>query len=94
MIDYFENIKKEVKNLLYLFAALSIFPNMLWLFLIYLPFIVFVIKTVSVINFWKKYYGKVNKYLNYFNNYEGGGKNKRTLHLPIANIFLKYFLLA
>ena len=41
LMDYFNVIKKEVKNLLYFLTALSLFPNLLYLFLIYLPFVVF-----------------------------------------------------
>ncbi len=41
LIGQFTNIKNGIKNLLYLISALSIFPALLGLFLLYLPFAVF-----------------------------------------------------
>ena len=43
LIDQFANIKIKsgIKNLFYLVSALSIFPTLLWIFLLYLPFAVF-----------------------------------------------------
>ncbi len=41
MIDSFTKIRPGIKNLLYVFSALSAFAPLLWLFLLYLPFAAF-----------------------------------------------------
>ncbi|MBI2658058.1 hypothetical protein HYX08_05185, partial [Candidatus Woesearchaeota archaeon] len=40
-LDYFTGIKSEIKNLLYILAAFSVFFPIFGLFLLYLPFAVF-----------------------------------------------------
>lgn len=41
LIDNFTKIRNGMKNLIYVIAALSVFPNLLGIFLLYLPFCVF-----------------------------------------------------
>ena len=41
LIDHFTNIRNGIKNLIYLLSALSVYPILLGIFLLYLPFIVF-----------------------------------------------------
>ena len=41
LADSLTSLKAGIKNLIYVLAALSIFPNLLWLFLLYAPFAVF-----------------------------------------------------
>ncbi|MEK7124669.1 MAG: hypothetical protein AAB877_03265, partial [Patescibacteria group bacterium] len=41
LIDSFTKIRSGIKNLLYMIAAMSIFPSVLGIFLLYLPFCVF-----------------------------------------------------